>query len=66
MKSFTRALLVFFTLACAGVALVSVSRSRIGDGNHDLLTIGCGVIGVVLLVVAAKIYKTALTARESN
>lgn len=66
MKSFNRALLIFFTVACAGVALVSVSRLRIGDGYHDLLTIGSGVFGVVLLVIAAQIYRAALTARKTN
>lgn len=66
MKFFDRALLVCFAVGCAGIVLVSVSHSRIGDGNHDLLTIGSGVIGVVFLVIAAKIFTTALSAGDSN
>lgn len=66
MTFLTRALILVFLVACVGVAFVSVSRLRISEGSHDLLTFGSGVIGIVLLVLAAKIFQAALTAAKTN
>lgn len=66
MKVLTKKMILFFVVACAGLALVSGSRLRIDEGSHDLLAIGTGVIGVAVLVFAAKLFKAALTAADSN
>lgn len=60
MKPFTKALALFFLLACVGLGLLSVSRSRIEAGQHDLFAIGTGLAGIAVLGLAAVIYRGAM------
>jgi len=60
MKPFAMPLALFLVVSCAGIGLISLSRSRIEAGQHDLLTIGLGLGGIAALGLAAVIYKGAL------
>lgn len=60
MKPVAMALALFFVVACAGIGLISLSRSRIEAGQYGLLTIGLGLGGIAALGLAAVIYKGAL------
>lgn len=66
MKPFTTSLALFFLVACAGLALLFVSRSRIEAGQHDLLAIGVGVAGVAVLGLASVIFRGALNLSTDN